>query len=149
MVFIKYMFQSEDQYENSKSSTVVENSYKTSQESIKPVNSVKNVMIYFFLNLILMTMFVTFQKISSWQQKSEDNDKNISFRKSSLTLMKTMASFDRKRSLKSNRSEDSDDDDDDNRDNEGRIRIHSGQEVRLLNTQQDYMNFLKSVMILK
>jgi hypothetical protein len=44
-----------------------------------------------------------------------------------------MTSFDRKRSLKSNKSEDSDDDDD-NRDNEGRIRIHSGQEVRLLNT---------------
>lgn len=46
--------------------------------------------------------------------------------------MKTMASFDRKRSIKSNKCEDSDDDDDDNRDNEGRIRIHSGQEVRLI-----------------
>lgn len=40
-----------------------------------------------------------------------------------------MSSFDRKKSIKSNKSEDSDEDDD-NRDNEGRIRIHSGQEVR-------------------
>lgn len=40
-----------------------------------------------------------------------------------------MSSFDRKKSAKSNKSEDSEDDDD-NRDNEGRIRIHSGQEVR-------------------
>jgi len=42
-----------------------------------------------------------------------------------------MRSFDRKKSIKSNKSEDSaeDDEDDDNRDNEGRIRIHSGQEV--------------------
>ncbi|XP_025414266.1 multiple PDZ domain protein-like isoform X4 [Sipha flava] len=103
------VYWSEDQYEKLKSSSVIENSYKTLQEPIKPVNSVKN-------------------KISSWQQKSEDNDKNISFRKSSLTLTKTMTSFDRKRSLKSNKSEDSDDDDD-NRDNEGRIRIHSGQEI--------------------
>lgn len=43
-----------------------------------------------------------------------------------------MNSFDRKKSLKSNKSEDSEDDDDDNRDNEGRIRIHSGQEVSKL-----------------
>lgn len=42
-----------------------------------------------------------------------------------------MCSFDRKKSVKSIKSEDSADDDDydDNRDNEGRIRIHSGQEV--------------------
>jgi len=40
-----------------------------------------------------------------------------------------MSSFDRKKSIKSNKSEDSEEDDD-NRDNEGRIRIHSGQEVR-------------------
>lgn len=45
-----------------------------------------------------------------------------------------MCSFDRKKSIKSNKSEDSDDDDDDNRDNEGRIRIHSGKEVRQINT---------------
>lgn len=46
-----------------------------------------------------------------------------------------MCSFDRKKSIKSNKSEnsDDDDDDDDNRDNEGRIRIHSGQEVRQYN----------------
>jgi len=45
-----------------------------------------------------------------------------------------MCSFDRKKSVKSIKSEDSaeDDDYDDNRDNEGRIRIHSGQEVRQL-----------------
>lgn len=42
-----------------------------------------------------------------------------------------MNSFDNKKSLKSNKSEDSEDDDD-NRDNEGRIRIHSGQEVSKL-----------------
>jgi len=41
-----------------------------------------------------------------------------------------MSSFDRKKSIKSNKSEDDSEDDDDNRDNEGRIRIHSGQEVR-------------------
>jgi len=40
-----------------------------------------------------------------------------------------MSSFDRKKSIKSNKSEDDSEDDDDNRDNEGRIRIHSGQEV--------------------
>lgn len=40
-----------------------------------------------------------------------------------------MSSFDRKKSIKSNKSEDSEEDDD-NRDNEGRIRIHSGLEVR-------------------
>jgi len=40
-----------------------------------------------------------------------------------------MSSFDRKKSIKSNKSEDSEEDDD-NRDNEGRIRIHSGKEVR-------------------
>jgi len=44
-----------------------------------------------------------------------------------------MCSFDRKKSVKSIKSEDSAEDDyDDNRDNEGRIRIHSGQEVRRL-----------------
>lgn len=42
-----------------------------------------------------------------------------------------MNSFDCKKSLKSNKSEDSEDEDD-NRDNEGRIRIHSGQEVSKL-----------------
>jgi len=51
-------------------------------------------------------------------------------RKNSLALIKAMSSFDRKKSIKSNKSEDSEEDDDDNRDNEGRIRIHSGQEVR-------------------
>jgi len=40
-----------------------------------------------------------------------------------------LSSFDRKKSIKSNKSEDSEEDDD-NRDNEGRVRIHSGQEVR-------------------
>jgi len=40
-----------------------------------------------------------------------------------------LTSFDRKKSIKSNKSEDSEEDDD-NRDNEGRVRIHSGQEVR-------------------
>lgn len=46
--------------------------------------------------------------------------------------MKALSSFDRKKSIKSNLSDDSEDDDDDNRDNEGRIRIHSGQEVSQL-----------------
>lgn len=54
-------------------------------------------------------------------------------RKKSLALIHTLSSFDRKKSVKSNNSEDSDDDDD-NRNNEGRIRIHSGQEVRRINT---------------
>lgn len=74
-----------------------------------------------------------FQKISTWQQKSEENinEDNLTKRKSSLALIKAMTSFDRQKSVKSNKSEDSedDDDDDDNRDNEGRIRIQSGQEV--------------------
>lgn len=52
-------------------------------------------------------------------------------RKGSLAFIKAMKSFDRKKSVNSNKSEDSEEDDD-NRDNEGRIRIHSGQEVRLL-----------------
>lgn len=56
-------------------------------------------------------------------------------RKSSLVAMKALSSFDRKKSLKSNKSEDSDDDEFDNRDNEGRIRIHSGQEVKLLDNK--------------
>lgn len=76
-------------------------------------------------------IIVTFQRISTWQQKSEDNtnEDNFPIRKNSLALIKAMSSFDRKKSIKSNKSEDSEDDDD-NRDNEGRIRIHSGQEVR-------------------
>lgn len=52
-------------------------------------------------------------------------------RKNSLALIQSMNSFGRKKSIKSTKSEDSEEDDD-NRDNEGRIRIHSGQEVRLL-----------------
>lgn len=79
-----------------------------------------------------------FQKISTWQQKKEENiDEGVTNRKKSLVLIKSMCSFDHKKSVKSNKSEDSDDndddDDDDNRDNEGRIRIHSGKEVRQLN----------------
>lgn len=38
----KYLFQSEEQYEKSKSSSVIEDSYKVSKEP-KPVNSVKHV----------------------------------------------------------------------------------------------------------
>lgn len=48
-----------------------------------------------------------------------------------MALIKAISSFDRQKSVKSNKSEDSEDDDD-NRDNEGRIRIQSGQEVRLV-----------------
>ncbi|XP_025199580.1 multiple PDZ domain protein-like isoform X3 [Melanaphis sacchari] len=101
---------SEDQYEQSKSS-VIEDSFKVSQEPMKPVNSVKN-------------------RISTWQQKSEEyvNEDNIPLRKNSLAFIKTLSSFDRKKSIKSNKSEDSEEDDD-NRDNEGRVRIHSGQEI--------------------
>ncbi|XP_015372470.1 PREDICTED: multiple PDZ domain protein-like [Diuraphis noxia] len=103
---------SEDQYEQSKSSAVIGDSFKVSQEPMKPVNSVKH-------------------RISSWQQKSEDNanEDNFRIRKNSLAQIKAMSSFDRKKSIKSNKSEDSEEDDDDNRDNEGRIRIHSGQEI--------------------
>lgn len=50
-------------------------------------------------------------------------------RKNSLSVIKAISSFDRKKSVKSNDSEDSEEDDD-NRDNEGRIRLQSGQEVR-------------------
>eukprot|EP00102_Acyrthosiphon_pisum_P012560 XP_008181774.2 PREDICTED: multiple PDZ domain protein isoform X5 [Acyrthosiphon pisum] len=103
---------SEDQYEQSKSSAVIEDSFKVSQEPMKPGNSVKH-------------------RISTWQQKSEDNanEDNIPIRKNSLALIKAMSSFDRKKSIKSNKSEDDSEDDEDNRDNEGRIRIHSGQEI--------------------
>lgn len=38
----KYLFQSEEQYEKSKSSSVIEDSYKATKEP-KPVNSVKHV----------------------------------------------------------------------------------------------------------
>ncbi|XP_060849299.1 multiple PDZ domain protein-like isoform X1 [Rhopalosiphum padi] len=102
---------SEDQYEQSKSSAVIEDSFKISQEPMKPVNSVKN-------------------RISTWQQKSEEhvNEDNFPVRKNSLAFIKTLTSFDRKKSIKSNKSEDSEEDDD-NRDNEGRVRIHSGQEI--------------------
>lgn len=55
-------------------------------------------------------------------------------RKKSLVLINAMSSFDRKKSVKSNNSEDSDEDEDNYRNNEGRIRIHSGQEVRRFNT---------------
>ncbi|XP_050059637.1 multiple PDZ domain protein-like isoform X3 [Aphis gossypii] len=102
---------SQDQYEQSKSSAVIEDSFKVSQQPIKPVNSVKN-------------------RISTWQQKSEEhvNEDNFPVRKNSLAFIKTLSSFDRKKSIKSNKSEDSEEDDD-NRDNEGRVRIHSGQEI--------------------
>lgn len=73
-------------------------------------------------------------------------------RKNSLVALKALSSFDRKKSIKSNKSEDSEDDEFDNRDNEGRIRIHSGQEVRLLHLYihlitMNYLQFVKNTFI--
>lgn len=99
---------------------------------MKPVNSVKNVMRKkILLQDMKLFIIITFQRISTWQQKSEEhvNEDNFPVRKNSLAFIKTLTSFDRKKSIKSNKSEDSEEDDD-NRDNEGRVRIHSGQEVR-------------------
>ncbi|VVC26324.1 Hypothetical protein CINCED_3A013186 [Cinara cedri] len=111
------IYWSEDQYEKSKSPAVIEDSLMKSHEPIKPikpVNSVKN-------------------RISQWTQNSEDNvvDDSLKCRKNSLASIKVLTSFNRQKSVKSNKSEDSEDDDD-NRDNEGRIRIHTGQEIMIM-----------------
>ncbi|XP_050519840.1 multiple PDZ domain protein-like [Daktulosphaira vitifoliae] len=72
-------------------------------------------------------------RISSWQQKSiehleEPLQENQEKRKSSLAaIKKALSSFDSSKSIASNKSEESEEED--NRDNEGRIRIHSGQEI--------------------
>lgn len=75
--------------------------------------------------------FYMFQRLSQWKQNSEDNviDDSLKSRKNSLASIKVLTTFNRQKSTKSNNSDDSEDDED-NRDNEGRIRIHSGQEVR-------------------